>query len=194
MKNGIKLLLYLKATISLPYKQLYILQITGSFMNRIFTRVLAVVAMMLVVQACGPSEQELQQQEQARLDSLERVRVMQLEQARADSLAMVRLENEQDEAEEEEAADVMEVVFEPNGAFAVQVGSWRSETMADSQAELWKERGYSNAYTVQYGDEETGDVWFRVRLGRVADREMAELLQREVMDEHGAESWISLLR
>jgi len=78
-------------------------------MNRIFTRVLAVVAMMLVVQACGPSEQELQQQEQARLDSLERVRVMQLEQARADSLAMVRLENEQDEAEaeEEEAADVM---------------------------------------------------------------------------------------
>ena len=35
---------------------------------------------------------------------------------------------------------------------------------------------------------------FRVRLGRVADREMAELLQREVMDEHGAESWISLLR
>jgi len=165
-------------------------------MNRIFTRVLAVVAMMLVVQACGPSEQELQQQEQARLDSLERVRVMQLEQARADSLAMVRLENEQDEAEaeEEEAADVMEVVFEPNGAFAVQVGSWRSETMADSQAELWKERGYSNAYTVQYGDEETGDVWFRVRLGRVADREMAELLQREVMDEHGAESWISLLR
>ncbi|MCH8524340.1 MAG: SPOR domain-containing protein [Balneolales bacterium] len=148
---------------------------------------------ILLVQACGPTEQELQQREQARLDSLERVRVMQLDQARADSLAMVQRQAQMEEQriqEEEERA----VQFVRNGAFTVQVGSWRSRVTADAQLAHWKSRGYEHAYVVQYGDEEVGDIWFRVRLGQVADRDEAEKLQQEVMREHRADSWISQLR
>lgn len=150
------------------------------------------LAGILLIQACGPSEQELQQREQARLDSLERVRVMQLQQVQADSLAQIQ---RQAQLEEQRQQDVQEraVQFTRDGAFTVQVGSWRSETVANQQLQNWKNRGYEHAVVTKYGEEEVGDVWFRVRLGRVADRNEAEKLQNEVMQKHNAESWISRL-
>lgn len=150
------------------------------------------LAGILLVQACGPSEQELQQREQARLDSLERVRVMQLQQMQADSLAQIQ---RQAQLEEQRLQEELEraVQFTRDGAFAVQVGSWRSESTASRQADVWKNRGYQHAYVVKFGDEEVGDIWYRVRLGRVPDRDEAEKLQSEVMQKHQTESWISRL-
>lgn len=159
-----------------------------------FTKIfLAGLVGILLVQACGPSEQEIQQREQARLDSLERVRVLQLEQARADSLAMVQRQAQMEEQRRQEEAE-RAVQFVRNGAFAVQVGSWRSQETANAQASRWRERGYEHAYVDQFGDEEVGNIWFRVRLGRVADRDEADKLQQEVLREYQTESWISLLR
>lgn len=154
---------------------------------------LVALAGIFVIQACGPSEQELQEREQARLDSLERVRVMQLDQARADSLAMVQRQVQVAEQRRQEAAE-RAVQFVPDGAYTVQVGAWRSRDRADSQAANWKARGYEHAYVAEFGDTEVGDIWFRVRLGRVADRDEAEKLQQDVMSEHQTESWISFLR
>lgn len=152
--------------------------------------VLALSAVLLI-QACGPSEEELQQREQARLDSLERVRIMQLEQARADSLARVQRQEEEQRRLEEERRTI---TYTDRGTYTVQVGSWRSIETAATQRDHWKNRGFEHAYVSEFVGEHEGDVWFRVRLGRVADRNEAEKLQRLVKDDHNAPSWISQLR
>jgi cell division septation protein DedD len=146
---------------------------------------------VFIIQACGPSESELREREQARLDSLERVRVERVEQARLDSASAV-----QQRIAEQERIEAARRTFNfvVDGSYAVQVGSWRSETTADASVATWKERGYPNAYTVKFGSEETGDVWFRVRIGRVATEEEAVRIQSVVMEDFGADAWVSRLR
>ena len=46
----------------------------------------------------------------------------------------------------------------------LQIGAWRSEVKANLIADRWSRR-VSAAYVVQGGDETSGDVWFRVRIG-----------------------------
>lgn len=147
----------------------------------------ACLAALFIIQACGPSEAELQQREQARLDSLERVRMQRVEQARLDSLAMVQRQLEEQRRAEEERRTIN---FDENGPFTVQVGSWRSEEKAEELVALWKRRGFEGAYYSIYGTEETGDVWFRVRLGRVADRGEAEKLKALVAEDYNERGWI----
>lgn len=150
---------------------------------------------------CGPSQEELQrqqeQEQQARLDSLEQVWEEEMEQMRQDSLAQVeqeRLEREaaESEAEEEEAEEEsLEITWQTNGAFTVQVRSWRSQERAQEHANHWIDRGYPHAYVVKHGDETVGDVWFRVRLGNVGSYAMAKRLQEKIQKEHRTQSWIA---
>ncbi len=143
-----------------------------------------------LLNACGPSEEEIQQREQARQDSLERVRQQQLEQQRQDSIAQARQDSI--EAAKKREIERNRIEFASEGAFAVQVESWRSEEKAQSQVQKWVERGYENAYVVKFGSEETGNIWFRVRLGRLATEEMAQKLQDKLQREYNAESWTSM--
>ena len=62
---------------------------------------------------------------------------------------------------------------------------------ANQQAEEWIEKGYDQAYVVSYGNEETGNVWYRVRIGQFNTREMAERLQEKLREDHDAVSWVS---
>lgn len=146
---------------------------------------------VFIIQACGPSESELREREQARLDSLERVRVERVEQARLDSVSAVQQRMAEQERLEAERRTFN---FVDDGSYAVQVGSWRSSTTADASVATWKERGFPNAYAVKYGSEDTGDVWFRVRLGRVASEEDAVRLQSVVSEDFGVDAWVSRLR
>ena len=142
-----------------------------------------------MLQACGPSEEEMQQREQARQDSLERVKQQRLEQQRQDSIEQARQDSIEAAKRERERN---RIEYDSNGAFAVQVEAWRSEEKAEAQIQKWVDRGYENAYVVKMGNEETGDVWFRVRLGHVATKEMAQKLQDKLMRNHNAKSWISM--
>ena len=153
--------------------------------------ILIALSAIIAVQACGPSEEELQQREQARLDSLNQVRIEQMEQARMDSLAAVQ---RQQEEEAGAAAALRNISYDSDGAFSVQVGSWRSETKANEHVEIWKSRGFENAYAVKFGDESTGDVWFRVRMGNVATLAEAEKLMLVLMEDHQTKSWIDNVR
>lgn len=153
--------------------------------------ILIALAAIIAVQACGPSEEELQQREQARLDSLNQVRVQQMEQARMDSLSAVQ---RQQEEEARAAAELRTINYVSDGAFSVQVGSWRSETKANEHVAMWKSRGFENAYSVKFGNEATGNVWFRVRLGNVASVAEAEKLMLVLMEDHQTESWIDNVR
>lgn len=142
-----------------------------------------------LLNACGPSEEEIQQREQARQDSLEQVRQQRLEQMRQDSIEQARQDSIEAARKREEERNRIE--FDSSGSFAVQVESWRSEEKAEAQVQKWKDRGYENAFVVKYGKEETGDIWFRVRLGRVSTMDMAQKLQEKLEEEYEAQSWVS---
>lgn len=159
-------------------------------MKKIGQLVTIALLSVFVIQACGPSESELREREQARLDSLDRVRVERIELARNDSLNAV-----QQRIAEQERIEAQRRVFTffEDGSYTVQVGSWRSSAKADEMVEVWKARGFTNAYSVKYGSEETGDVWFRVRLGRIASEEDAFRLQAVVIEDFGAQAWVSRL-
>lgn len=169
-------------------------------MNYPIPTILIPVLLVTLLYGCGPSEEERQrqqeEQQQARLDSLEQVweaemeamRQDSLRQAREDSIARAEAETEEEQEEEQRRRAVQ---FVEEGPFTVQVRSWRSEVKAEEHADMWKSRGYSGAYVVKYGDESTGDVWFRVRLGDVPSYAMAQRLQQELQEEHDTDSWIA---
>lgn len=142
---------------------------------------------IFLLQACGPSEEELKQQEQARQDSLEQVRQAQLEEFRRDSLEMVRRDS---------IAKVMEeqrITYDEDGNFTVQVEAWRSEVKAEKKLLTWQERGFEKARVVVVGNEKTGNIWYRIRIGRFTTEEMAQKFQEKIRDDYDAKSWISRL-
>jgi cell division septation protein DedD len=149
-----------------------------------------VVAFALItIQGCGPSEEERRAAEQARLDSLRQVeqqRIEQLMQAREDSLARAA---EQQAMEEEESKNTAN--FAENGEYAVQVGAFRSETQANSYRDKLRERDYPSVYTVKVGEEETGDIWFRLRVGFFASEANAETFGAKLGEELNTGYWVS---
>lgn len=139
---------------------------------------------------CGPSEEEVQQREQARQDSLEQMRQQRLAEQRQDSIEQARQDSIAAAKEREERN---RIEFDSDGSFAVQVEAWRSEEKAEAQVQKWVDRGYENAYVVKHGNEDTGNIWFRVRLGHLATKEMAEKLRSKLQEEYNEPSWISLV-
>lgn len=159
-------------------------------MKRVVIFLITSAMAISMLQACGPSEEEIQQREQARQDSLEQVKQQRLEQQRQDSIEQARQDSIEAVKREQERN---RIEYDNNGAFSVQVEAWRSKEKAEAQVQKWVDRGYENAYVVKMGNEETGDIWFRVRLGRVATKDMAKKLQDKLMQNHNEKSWISLL-
>ncbi|MTI88619.1 MAG: SPOR domain-containing protein [Balneolaceae bacterium] len=161
-------------------------------MKKVSIYTLLLTVLVLSVQACGPSEEEKKAAEQARLDSLriaEQQRIDSLMKAREDSIAQAQQkELEQKQAEESK------IEFDENGGYAVQVGAWRSETKANYFVNQWGDRDYPNAYVVKVGDEKTGDIWFRVRIGFFSDENEAEQLGKELASELNTGYWITKVR
>lgn len=145
------------------------------------------LALIMVVQACGPSEEERRAAEQARLDSLRQVeeqRIAEMMQAREDSIARAK---EQQRIAEENAKPQ----FAEDGNYAVQVGAFRSEVSANNYKNEIADREYPHIYIVKVGEEETGDIWFRLRVGFFADKAEAEKLGKELGKELNTGYWIS---
>ena len=150
-----------------------------------------------MLNGCGSNEEQQRQAEQARQDSLREVREQRMAQQRKDSLARAKA----DSLEKQQANDSsdrqsqqekrMDVSFDQDGSYAIQVEAWRSERKAQSQVDKWVNRGFENAFVVQYGNEQSGDIWYRVRLGRLSSQQSAKQLQNRIEDNYGASSWIS---
>ena len=153
---------------------------------------LLVATLFGIMNACGPSEEELERRRQARQDSIEQARQDSIQEARQDSIEQARQDSlEAQRLREQRRRERNRIEFDSTGNFTVQVESWRSKEKAQEMAEKWKERDYENAFVVQYGNPETGNVWFRVRLGRVATLKMAKKLGAKVQRQHSAEYWIT---
>ncbi len=154
-------------------------------------QLLFIVAIGASVVACGPSEEELRQQEQARRDSLERVQALRQAQI-AEAEVAANGGNEADSGKKVASSnlDITTLRFSDDGAFSVQVGSWRSEIKANQLADTWKTRGFNAAFVEKYGTDATGDVWFRVRLGRLSSRSNADALVSHVKSKYGVMAWV----
>jgi len=88
----------------------------------------------------------------------------------------------------------MDVDFDSNGNYSVQVEAWRSKRKAQGQVGKWKKRGFNNSFVIKYEGKKPGDVWFRVRLGRLSVRQSARNLQDKLKTNYDAASWISSIR
>jgi hypothetical protein len=141
--------------------------------------------------ACGQSNKQKQQREQARQDSLQQARQDSLRQARQDSLARVRQEKQ---AKEKKRKKQNQISFSKNGRFSVQTAAWRSPVKAKQRAKLWKKRGFDHAYVAKSGVKKTGDIWFRVKLGRVDSLDTAKKLKQKVQKKYDTKVWIAPIR
>lgn len=150
----------------------------------IYTMLLAIT--LVSIQACGPSEEERRAAEQARLDSLRQVeeqRMASLMQAREDSLAQI--------AEQQRLAEEAKPQFVEGGSYAVQVGAFRSEEEATAYKSKLTGRDYPSVYVVQIGDEATGNIWFRLRVGFFGNKADAEEFGAELGQELKTGYWVS---
>ena len=158
-------------------------------MKTALTYIITIILSMAMLQACAPEEPEVQQDQQAVQDSLEQAYEAEMEQMRQDSIAQAREDSIAAAREQQRREEQIE--YSETGNFVVQIEAWRSEEKAQQQADEWVNMGYDQAYVVSYGNENTGNVWYRVRIGHFDTRGMAQRLQEKLQEEHDAVSWVS---
>ena len=170
-------------------------------MKKIGSKTLFLAIGLMLIQACGPSEAEKRAAEQARMDSLRAVQQQQIAEQMAalqDSLDSTDGgEITTPAASKTEAKPTMSSTtykFVENGMYAVQVGAFRSEDKANGFVAKWADRDYPSSYVVKVGDEASGDVWFRVRIGFFGDKADAEALGAELAKEINSGFWVSKVR
>lgn len=154
-------------------------------MKKLLSYIVISLMGIMLFQACGQEEEEFEYDQQAVQDSLEQAYEAEMEQMRQDSIA-------QAEADSIAAAEAEpEIEYSENGEYSVQVEAWRSRTKAESQASEWKDRGFDRAFVVEYGNNDSGDLWYRIRIGQFDTVEMATMLKEELENEYNAQAWIS---
>jgi len=152
---------------------------------------LSLVVLFFSLTACGgESEAEREARLQAYQDSLRAV-----EQAKVAEM-MAQMQDSIDAAAaaetiEEPEPDSGTYGFTEDGNFVVQVGAWRSEEKAQAFIDSWSDRNYPNAYVVKTGNEMTGDVWFRVRIGNFSTKVDAENFGAEISQELNSGFWVA---
>jgi cell division septation protein DedD len=171
----------------------YIYKKITYIMKNIGVKLVLVVLGFTMLQACGETEEERRAKEQARMDSLRMVQQQEI----AAEMAKLEKENASDattETKEEMKEETAGYSFVEDGQYAVQVGAFRSEDKAKGYISKWADRNYPSAYTVKIGEEEYGDVWFRVRVGFFGTKEDAAKLGEELAIEMNSGYWVSKVR
>lgn len=81
--------------------------------------------------------------------------------------------------------------FTPSGDYALQVSAWRSQWKAQEELKKWRERGYDQAYLMKAGNEETGNIWYRVRLGHLQTQSDGKQVGREISNKYDVSFWVA---
>jgi cell division protein FtsN len=168
-------------------------------MKSTLSALLAVLLSALLLSQCGPSPQDIKKKEQARQDSVKKVQQMAIARAKADSTAKAeKFKAEQiavetaavaAKAAEEQKAHV-KFNFGDKGLVSVQVESWKTQAAAEKAVARWKNAGFKNAYAVIYGNDETGEMWYRVRLGKFRNTKVAKQAAAAVASEYNTTAWV----
>lgn len=148
-------------------------------------------------QAPKRSQQEQTMQEQARQQAIQDS----IAKAQAKREAQLAAQRERDRMSKQKndssntPAPATEIsspgTFTSSGDYALQVSSWRSQWKAQKELKMWKERGFSHAYIMKFGNDSTGNVWFRVRLGHLQNHANGEQIGKEIANKYGVGFWIT---
>lgn len=141
----------------------------------------------ITITACGPSEKEKQSKEKAVSDSLQAIEQSKIEEmAAAPKIPSDSLKTPV-KTEQKKSTDL----FSEDGFYVVQLGAWRSQEKAQFYINEWKDRDYPHAYVKEYGDAETGDLWYRVRIGFFDSVENAQNFGEKLAGEYNTGYWVS---
>jgi hypothetical protein len=84
-----------------------------------------------------------------------------------------------------------DINYDDNGRFAVQVEAWQSDVKAEQRVSYWKDQGFSHSSFAEDGDQMSGDVWYRVFLGRFATMDDAQQFQEVFANNFDNQTWIT---
>ncbi|MEX0772236.1 MAG: SPOR domain-containing protein [Balneolales bacterium] len=131
------------------------------------------LTLLVSIQSCGPSAEEVREQERKKLKVTERkaqekIKVYEaLELINSQSLAIARGEritppdeNEADKSTPENAERSRRTTTTSAGTYTIQVASFDTRDKAERKLSQWKGRGFSDAFVTEHSNG------FRVRLGR----------------------------
>lgn len=79
--------------------------------------------------------------------------------------------------------------FSNEGKYCVQVASGRVDKNVESRLMYWKNEGFSNAYISTYTDEQTQEMWYRLRIGRFTKLKEAKAAAIAVSEQYGIQAW-----
>jgi septal ring-binding cell division protein DamX len=159
---------------------------------------LALSALIVASVACGPSPEEMRQKELARQDSLKRIQEQAAAAAKVETTetpsAAPAATNPAPVATQPAAAPTSKaddfVQFDANGKLTLQVEAWRNRKSAEKSVDKWKKRGIDNAYAVLLENPETGEIWYRVRIGKFKSKKWALKQQQLLKEQYQVESWL----
>lgn len=117
-------------------------------------------------------------------------RAVLLPPVKKDTLQAVSKPREPEPQPPAQAAHGLAIVTTEDGAFTVQVSSWRSYGKAERDMKRYQDQGFE-AYVQRAYIPEKGGVWHRVRIGRFSTREMAAQQAEAVQDMLQAGFWIA---
>jgi len=84
--------------------------------------------------------------------------------------------------------------FSDDGIYAIQVRSEQNFTLAKKLKEEWIEKGFVDTYLQEFEDAESGETWYRIRLGNINTFQEAERIQQAILEQYETEVWIDDLR
>jgi hypothetical protein len=151
------------------------------------------IATLFILSACNnQSEKDVALEAQLRQDSIRQAKQEAQLKARADSLAIVMAEEQrrqEEQARREMEEKLAKPTHNPNGSITIQAEAWRSEEYAKKRLGFWKSEGFDAAYVVQTGNENTGDIWYRIRLLKVNNEQLTSTMAN-LKNKYPTEFWV----
>jgi cell division septation protein DedD len=140
-----------------------------------------IILLTIVFSSCGAPTVELEKTEMEQHNDLTE---------RAIDVSSAKTETDSAEPTPEPPKKVTErFKFGTRGAFCVQVESWKTPDGNANAVARWKRKGFENAYSAIYPDEKTGEVWYRVRLGKFRNFREALAAAKAVSETYNVKAW-----
>lgn len=154
---------------------------------------ISALLLFFTIISCGNNAEKEALSMQMKQDSIRQAEQTERIKARADSLAQV-MEAEravaQNDAKQQNTSSEFDLLQgDDSGSMSIQVEAWRSEDQATKRLNFWKSEGYINAYAVKTGNENTGDIWYRIRLMKARPDQVDGIIAR-LNDMYKVKTWV----
>jgi len=150
------------------------------------------LTMLFTIVSCGNNAEKEALAIKMKQDSIRQVEQTARIKARADSLAQVMEEDKRLMKQEpiQPSRNEFDLLLgDESGSSVIQVEAWRSQEHATERLKFWKTEGYENAFVVKTGNENTGNIWYRIRLMKARPDQVEGILTR-LNDTYKVKTWV----